>query len=77
MSFRCPGQENRNLAVSILPCPKCGAEVEIFSDETRVRCQKCGERVCRESTPSCYQWCKSARDCLGEEKWRTLVGKNA
>lgn len=73
MSAKCPGQDNRNLRVDLFRCPNCGAEVEIFSDETRVRCHQCREYVYREKLPSCISWCASARQCLGEERWKRLM----
>jgi NADH pyrophosphatase NudC (nudix superfamily) len=72
MTASCPGQDFRKLKVELHRCPKCRAEVEIFSDEPRVRCPKCGEMVYRENTPSCIVWCTSARQCLGEERWQNL-----
>ena len=74
MTFKCPGQDSRKLRVELYKCPGCGAEVEIFSDEARVKCHKCGEFVHREKAPSCIDWCASARECLGEERWRQLRG---
>lgn len=79
MVSRCPGQDSRNLKVGIYKCPGCGSEVEIFSDELKIKCRKCGEYVYREKTPSCIEWCASARQCLGEERWKQLQesrGKN-
>lgn len=70
--IRCPGQDLRNLRISLHKCPGCGAEVEIFSDEMRVKCQKCGQYVYKEKTPSCIDWCAAARQCLGEERWKEL-----
>jgi len=61
--------------VSLHKCPNCGAEVEIFSDEIKVKCQKCGENVYREKIPSCIDWCASARQCLGEDRWKELKGR--
>lgn len=72
MSSRCPGQDGRNLSADLFTCPSCGAEVEIFSDETRVRCHRCRQFVYREELPSCVNWCAAARQCLGEERWRRL-----
>lgn len=72
MVSRCPGQDNRNLKVSVHICPHCGHEVEIFSDETRAKCQKCGKYVYQEQLPSCVEWCAAARECLGEERWKQL-----
>ncbi len=72
MYTRCPGQDTRHLRVKLYKCPKCGAGVEIFSDEVSVRCQKCGEKVYSDMGPSCIDCCASARECLGEEKWQQL-----
>ena len=47
----CPGQDTRNLRVELYKCPHCGWEVEIFSNETRVKCFQCGEWVYREKLP--------------------------
>ena len=74
MYTRCPGQDIRNLRVRLYKCPNCGAEVEIFSDEASVRCQKCGQKVYSDMTASCIEWCAMARECLGEERWRQLKG---
>jgi len=70
MYSRCPGQDGKNLRVALYKCPNCGADVEIFSDEIKVRCRKCGQSVYREKIPSCLEWCASARQCLGEERWQ-------
>ncbi len=72
--LKCPGQDQRSLTVSLHPCPQCGYAVEIFSDEMRRRCPKCGVLVLREDSPSCVSWCSSARQCLGEERWQQLMG---
>jgi hypothetical protein len=74
MSSLCPGQDTRNLRIELYKCPSCGAEVEIFSDEVRARCHQCSELVYREQLPSCIDWCASARQCLGEERWSRLKG---
>ena len=76
MFSKCPGQDTCKLRVELYKCPNCGAEVEIFSDETRIKCQKCGTMVFREKMPSCIEWCSSARQCLGEERWQQLMDKN-
>ncbi|MBI2860246.1 MAG: phosphohydrolase [Chloroflexi bacterium] len=71
--MHCPGHEEKMLRVELYKCPKCGAEVEVFSDEEKVKCQDCGEYIYRGQTPSCIDWCASARQCLGEQKWRRLT----
>jgi hypothetical protein len=30
--------------------------------------------VFKEKMPSCIEWCSSARQCLGEERWHQLMG---
>lgn len=75
MVMHCPGQDSRNLKVALYKCPGCGAEVEMFSDELKIKCRKCGTYVYRDKTPSCIQWCASARQCLGEERWKELKGE--
>ncbi|MFC1899395.1 phosphohydrolase [Chloroflexota bacterium] len=72
MTSKCPGQDSRNLRVSLHKCPECGYTVEIFSDELKLRCPKCRHMIYREKTPSCVDWCASARNCLGEERWKEL-----
>jgi ribosomal protein S27E len=70
MKQRCPGQDFRSLSARINQCPDCGADVEIFSNETRVKCHICGSMVYKDKTPSCAEWCASARECLGERRWK-------
>jgi hypothetical protein len=65
MSEKCPGQDRRNLKMELISCPKCGYQAEIFSDEIKVKCPKCKNEVSRKKLPSCVDWCKSARECLG------------
>lgn len=63
------------LTTSLHKCPSCGHGVELFSDEMSAKCRQCGERVSRETTPTCVAWCASARECLGEERWKALTGR--
>lgn len=72
MTEKCPGQDKRNLKVECIICAACGYEVEIFSDEVKVRCPKCKKDICRQRLPSCVDWCKHAKDCIGKERWEQL-----
>jgi len=74
MEFKCPGQDGRNIKAEELQCSECGYKVEIFSDEVKVSCPQCHSLVCRQRLPSCVDWCKFARECVGEEKWIKLKG---
>lgn len=75
MINKCPGQDSRNIKVETIRCPNCGHQVEIFSDEVKVSCSKCNNLVCRERLPSCVDWCKYAKECVGEERWQQLKGR--
>lgn len=74
MIYRCPGQDSRNIEAYSVVCPGCSYEVEIFSDEIKARCPRCGACVFKEKLPSCVDWCKSSRQCLGDEQFRRLKG---
>jgi len=62
---RCPGSIKSTLATPMeRRCPKCGATVEIWSDEERVTCP-CGHVIFKDKTPTCVEWCAAAEQCLG------------
>jgi NADH pyrophosphatase NudC (nudix superfamily) len=71
--YKCPGQDARNLSSTIRSCPMCGASVEMFSDEQHRRCSKCRTMVFAEETPTCFQWCGGARECLGPERYEQVM----
>jgi hypothetical protein len=69
----CPGSANlRTPTLAIKQCPQCGAEVELFSNDVSVACDACGFVVYNDLL-SCVQWCKYAKECVGEETYRKLV----
>lgn len=72
----CPGaaQFTRTPTLKIKRCPECGGDVEIFSTELRVKCDKCSFTVYNE-LESCIQWCKYAKECVGEELYNKLKKK--
>ncbi len=72
MIDKCPGQDSRNIKAETVVCGSCGYEAEIFSDEVKVTCPRCKNRVCRQRLPTCVDWCKHARECVGEEKHKEL-----
>ena len=76
MIGKCPGQDIRNLTASMCKCPNCSNEVEMFSDELRIRCPKCGKFVFNKRVPTCIEWCASARQCLGEERWNGIMAES-
>jgi HD superfamily phosphodiesterase/predicted RNA-binding Zn-ribbon protein involved in translation (DUF1610 family) len=63
----CPGSKLlRQPAPEMFSCPSCGEEVEIWTDEFKRDCLKCGETVYRDKTMSCLDWCKHGKDCVGD-----------
>lgn len=70
MSFkRCPGSMSfTQPKIELVRCPHCGADAEVWSDEADGKCSQCGRTVCRTTTQSCIDWCKYARECLGENE---------
>jgi protein-arginine kinase activator protein McsA len=74
MFDRCPGTARiRTPTLEVRACPQCGAEVETFSNDRVVSCGECGCQVYND-LQSCVKWCRYARECVGEEMYRRLVG---
>lgn len=68
---RCPGSLSFSQPKpDIVKCPDCGSDVEIWSDEATGICPKCSKAVIRTFTQSCVDWCKFAKECLGDEKFK-------
>ena len=75
MFDRCPGADDiRTPTLKVKKCPECGQEVEIFSTDLQVQCPKCG-CIIYDDLESCVQWCKYARECVGEELYERLMKK--
>jgi len=69
---KCPGTINiRTPTIEIKKCPECGEEVEIFSDEMKAVCENCGFIIYND-LQSCIEWCRYARECIGEELYSRL-----
>ena len=69
----CPGTDNlRNPTITEKICPVCGNEIEMFSIDTEVACDRCGF-VAYNDALSCIQWCQYAEKCIGPELYQKLV----
>jgi hypothetical protein len=72
----CPGSWNlRTPQLRLKRCPRCGAEVEMFSDEVKTDCRQCGLPI-YQNLQSCVRWCRYARECLGEELYKRLLASD-
>lgn len=70
----CPGAKMlRQPSPELFSCPRCGEEVEIWTDELKANCPKCGKTVVREDEGSCLDWCKFGKDCVGEETYSRYI----
>jgi hypothetical protein len=67
--MKCPGQDRRYWKGDVafeVPCPQCGATVELFRDENAGRCPRCNHRFPNPGADfGCAQWCSLASECLG------------
>ena len=69
----CPGSRAiREPKPEYMKCPECGAEVEIWTDELKATCSKCGGKVYRAQQASCIDWCPYAKECVGPEVYARL-----
>lgn len=71
LNNRCPGSLAGTPTLKIKKCPECGSEVEVFSNDVKVDCEKCGFAVYND-VESCIQYCKYAKSCVGEELYKKL-----
>ena len=69
----CPGAIRlRQPQPEYINCCHCGAEVEIWTDEVKATCPKCGTVNFRGASASCIDWCQEAEKCLGTELYQKL-----
>ena len=67
----------RNVTAIEVACPTCGDAVEVFSDEQRRTCPRCGTKVSRDAVPACASWCPSAITCIGKDRYKALLDSGA
>ena len=64
--------KSKEITLTERVCPKCGNIIELFSVDTEVACDKCGF-VAYNDTLSCVQWCKYAKQCVGEQMYESMM----
>jgi predicted RNA-binding Zn-ribbon protein involved in translation (DUF1610 family) len=73
MVNQCPGATNiRMPRLEVKNCPKCGEEIEIFSNESSAKCSKCGLMIYNDLL-SCVEWCEYAKECVGENTYEKVM----
>jgi len=74
MSFKCPGsQKFSQPQPESINCPFCAAEIEIWTDELKTKCPKCQKDVVRDGGATCLDWCKYARECVGDKVYKKYM----
>jgi hypothetical protein len=69
----CPGsQKFKHPQPEDIKCPFCGEACEIWTDEFQTSCPGCKRAFSRDGQ-SCLDWCKAARECVGEEIYRKYM----
>ena len=64
----CPGAKRfKEPQPENIRCQNCGREVEIWTDEAKTVCPGCKKKVTRGEGQSCLDWCKYAKECVGEK----------
>ena len=74
MISNCPGsQKFKQPQPETIKCASCGEEIEIWTDEIKAVCPKCKNTVMREQGASCLDWCKYAKECVGEDIYNSFI----
>ncbi len=77
MKDKCGGAASlRTPTLKVKRCPECDKEIEVFSTDIEIRCGNCGFVIYNE-LESCIQWCKYAKECVGEELYKKLTAKSS
>ncbi len=74
MISNCPGsQKFKQPQPEIVKCGSCGEEIEIWTDEIKAVCPKCKNAVIREQGASCLDWCRYAKECVGDDIYNSYI----
>lgn len=77
MNMKCPGSD---VEITVVNCPRCGGEVELFTGDAKAKCSECGQWVSRE-VASCIEWCPGAEQCFShvynDQKQQEAAGEVA
>lgn len=74
MISNCPGsQKFKQPQPETIRCASCGEAIEIWTDEIKAVCPKCKGTTMREQGTSCLDWCKYAKECVGEDIYKSYI----
>ena len=76
MLLSCPGnQKFRQASPESIKCASCGADAEIWTDESQTTCQNCKSIIKRKANQCCLGWCKYAKECAGKDVYNAYMKK--
>lgn len=64
--------KSKEISIEERICPQCGHDIEIFSVDTEAACEHCGFVIYNDQL-SCVQWCKYARQCVGDRMYEDMM----
>ena len=74
----CPGSSKfKRPEPETIKCPTCSEEIEMWTDEIQVTCPNCKNTVMREGGASCLDWCKYAKECVGDNTYNKYIKNKA
>jgi len=74
MILECPGSSKfKHPQPEEIKCPSCGEAVEIWTDEAQAKCPECKKMVTRNQKQSCLDWCRYAKECVGENIYNNYM----
>jgi len=74
MKESCPGsREITSPSPETISCAFCNSMNEIWTDETEIKCGHCGKTINRAMKTTCLDWCPSAKECIGVEKYERII----
>lgn len=79
--MKCPGQDSQywtDNAIYEVECPKCGAAVEFYKDDTTRKCHKCQHRFVNPKMDfGCAAYCQFAEQCIGDLPEEFVAGQES
>ena len=64
--------KSKEISIEERICPQCGHEIEIFFVYLEAACEHCGFVIYNDQL-SCVQWCKYARQCVGDRMYENMM----
>lgn len=79
MTADCPGSKNfKHPQPGIIECPSCARGLEVWTDEFSVTCPNCKNIILhQQEKASCLDWCKRAKDCVGDKIYTNYMQNKA